>query len=70
MRALEPDKPTEVCHEIHIVIDIPDHYIEVIEVHRSIETGSVLVHVILVQEIETHADQRQSFIIPFRRLES
>ena len=70
MRALEPDKPTEVSREIHITVDVPDRYVEVIEVHRSIETGSVLIQIVLVKEIETPADLRQNPNISFRSLES
>ena len=70
MRALEPDKPIEVSCEIYITIDVPDRYVEVVEVHRSIETGSVLIQIVLVKEIETPADLRQNPNISFRSLES
>ena len=70
MRALEPNKPIEVSREIHITVDVPDRCVEVIEVHRSIETGSVLIQIILVKEIETPADLRQNPNISFRSRES
>jgi rRNA processing protein Krr1/Pno1 len=70
MRALEPDKPIEVSYEIHITIDVPDRYVEIVEVHQSIETGSVLIQVVLIKAIETHTDPERNLTISFRSLES
>ena len=49
MRALEPNKSIEVSRELYITIDIPDRHIDLVEVHRSLETGSVLIQVVMVK---------------------
>jgi hypothetical protein len=68
MRALEPDKPTAESHQIQITIHAPECYVEVVEVYRARENGTVFVQVTLAKVIEPHVDHRQNVSTTFGRL--
>ena len=70
MKALELEKSTEVSREVLITIDVPDRYVEVVEVLRSMETGSVIVQIVLLKEVKTYVDPEQNLNVSFRSLES
>ena len=60
MRILEPDRPTDVSREILITIDVPDRYVEIVEMYRSLETGSLIKQIVLFKEMVTRANHRQN----------
>lgn len=64
MKILGPDKLGTACREIQIIIDVPDRYVEVVEVHRASENGPVIVQVTSAKVIEPNADSRQDLDTP------
>jgi len=70
MRIIEPDKPATECCETQITIDLPEHCVELVEIHRSADTGLVFVQVTVVRVIESSADHKRSPDLDFRRLQS
>jgi len=55
---------------MQITIHIPKRYVEVVEIHRSRETGSVFVQVTLVKAIEPYSGHKGILASDFRRHES
>jgi len=70
MRIVEPEEPSTGCRETQITIDLPEHCVEVVEIHRSVNTGLVFVQVTVVRVVESSEDLRRSPDPDFRRLES
>jgi len=70
MRIVEPEEASTGYRETQITIDLPEHCLEVVEIHRSVNTGLVFVRVTVVRAIESSAGHRRSPDPDFRRLES
>jgi hypothetical protein len=70
MTVIEPDTPATGRREIQITIDVPERYVEVVEVHRADENGLVFVQVTSAKVIEPQADHGQNPNTAFGRLTS
>lgn len=60
MRILESNELTTEFHEIQITIDAPNHYAEMIEIHRESINGPGFVKVTSVKMFGPHAGSKQS----------
>jgi hypothetical protein len=68
MRILEPDKLETACREIQIIIDVPERYVEMVEIHRTSKNGPVIVQVTSAKVVEPKDDCKQYLNPPGRNI--
>lgn len=59
MRILESNNTTTDLHEIYITIDVSEHYVEMVEIHRESKNGPGFVQVTSLKTIEPQSSRNQ-----------